>query len=275
MLTDNDVQINAYFAYWPETGDDNSTYTKQIGILVRDHRIQIDTDGLTIDRCEMLKTRRFCRVDGGAVTSIERLDRLNERFPEGAMTPMGYPRCSLIRGYRVTTFFAYEIVVVVSQDETNPPYLNLAISLKRRLWPHGIIGQTADHDGVARKSKGRNGEGVIEGTYTDYEVSSLWANDFKFNRYYGVGQRRQNVLRRLQRRFSIRDLLHKRARSGPTSSPMLASSKRGGAGSMISRRPSLWIVASSPGSSNSRGNRTGWSRPWPPSALRTETRWIS
>ena len=55
--------------------------------------------------------------------------------------------------------------------------------MERRLWPHGIVGQTADHDGIARRSEGRNGEGIIEGTYRDYEVSSLWADDFRFNKY--------------------------------------------------------------------------------------------
>lgn len=203
LLTDHEVQINAYFAYWPETGDDNSTYTKQIGILVRDHRIQITPDGLTIDACEMLKNRRVYRVDDDAITSIERLDQLNEQFPEGAMTPMGFPRCNLIRGYRVTTACGYDCVVIVSQDDTNPPYLNLSISLKHRLWPHGVIGQTADHDGIARKGKGRNGEGIIEGTYEDYEISSLWASDFKFNQYQGASRRRHSVLRRLQRRFAV------------------------------------------------------------------------
>jgi hypothetical protein len=41
-----------------------------------------------------------------------------------------------------------------------------------------------------------------------------------------------------------------------------ARSERGGAGSMIKRLPSLRMIASSPGSSNSRGIRTAWLRPF-------------
>src|SRR5208283_2443643 len=41
-----------------------------------------------------------------------------------------------------------------------------------------------------------------------------------------------------------------------------ASRDLGGAGSMISRFPSLRMIASSPGSSNSRGMRTAWLRPF-------------
>ncbi len=49
--------------------------------------------------------------------------------------------------------------------------------------PHGVVGQTADLDGKGRFGRGKQGEGAIEGVYTDYEVSDLWADDFKFNRF--------------------------------------------------------------------------------------------
>lgn len=63
---------------------------------------------------------------------------------------------------------------------------------------HGLLGQTADFDGKARNGKqgaGAQGEGAIDGVYTDYEVSDLFGDNFKFNRYgaaagqveFGVG----------------------------------------------------------------------------------------
>jgi hypothetical protein len=46
--------------------------------------------------------------------------------------------------------------------------------------PHGVLGQTWKNE---NQGKGDQGEGVIEGMFTDYEVNSLWADDFKFNHY--------------------------------------------------------------------------------------------
>lgn len=50
--------------------------------------------------------------------------------------------------------------------------------------PHGVIGQFATRlKGVPKRSKGKQGEGVIDGTYRDYEVSGPFDTNFVFNRY--------------------------------------------------------------------------------------------
>jgi hypothetical protein len=47
---------------------------------------------------------------------------------------------------------------------------------------HGLLGQTAHHKHADLKT-GNQGEGEIEGTYKDYEVSGPFATNFKFNKY--------------------------------------------------------------------------------------------
>jgi hypothetical protein len=48
--------------------------------------------------------------------------------------------------------------------------------------PHGLLGQTVHFDKPV-VAKGHQGEGVIEGTITDYEIPTLWTRDFKFTRF--------------------------------------------------------------------------------------------
>ena len=198
LLTDAEVQVNALFVHWPTGGADNFTATEQIGILVKNHRLQISPTGLTIDGLDVPEAQTTHSVGAGASASVEKFDQLDDRCSSGMRND---PRCAnFIRGYRVKTRCGYEFVITVSTDNVNPPFLNLASKMNRRLWPHGIIGQTADHDGMARHGCGQNGEGIIEGRYPDYEVSSLWGTDFKFNKYKTDGGRR-SILRRSAERF--------------------------------------------------------------------------
>ena len=187
LLTDTDVQVNAYFVYWATCGSDNFTATEQIGILVNDHRIRISPAGLTVDGRVVPDTRQSYRIANGRVAAIERFERVDGRIPEIMRGHLGFG--DFIRGYHVKTRCGYEFVVTVSTDHVNPPYLNLLSRMSRRLWPHGIIGQTADHDGVARQGRGHDGEGIIEGCYRDYEVGSLWGTDCKFNKYRTADRR--------------------------------------------------------------------------------------
>ena len=49
--------------------------------------------------------------------------------------------------------------------------------------PHGLLGQTADGDGKVRHGHGEQGQGVIDGTFKNYKVSDIFANDFTFNQF--------------------------------------------------------------------------------------------
>src|SRR5258708_1475632 len=76
LLTDTEVQVNAYFIYWATSGADNFTVTEQIGILVNDHRIQINPAGLTVDGCEIPEVQKAYHIADGTIASIERFDQL-------------------------------------------------------------------------------------------------------------------------------------------------------------------------------------------------------
>ena len=49
--------------------------------------------------------------------------------------------------------------------------------------PHGLLGQTADGDGKIRHGHGMQGNGAIQGTFKDYEVSNIFSNKFAFNQF--------------------------------------------------------------------------------------------
>jgi hypothetical protein len=192
LLSDTDIQVNAYFVYWVTSGADNFTATEQIGILAGDHRIQVTPAGLTLDGTSWPEDRTAFRVGDGAIATIEPFGLADRRFAKHMTTdPRGG---EFVRGYQVKTRCGYDFIVTVATDHVNPLFLNLSCKMNGRLWPHGIIGQTADHDGVARQARGHNGEGIIAGEYRDYEVSSLWSRDFKFSKY-GVDERRRQDLR--------------------------------------------------------------------------------
>jgi hypothetical protein len=197
LLSDTEVQVNAYFVYWATSGADNLTIIEELGILVRGHRIRISPTAVTIDGRKMPEAGSRRRV-GGSIASIARFDRLDHRLPEHMRAYPGFG--DFIRGYHIKTRCGYEFVVTVCTDNINPPYLNLLSRMNRRLWPHGVIGQTADHDGKPRVAHGRNGEGIIEGTYWDYELASLWAIHFKFNKYR-PGEWRGSAFDRLRARL--------------------------------------------------------------------------
>jgi len=64
-------------------------------------------------------------------------------------------------------------------------YFNSKVQLKNQgLRPHGLLGQTAHHVHPHHATHvGSQGQGEIEGTYTDYIVSDAYATDFKYNKY--------------------------------------------------------------------------------------------
>lgn len=177
LLSDHDVQVNARFGFWPE--GEGATCLDRIGILAAGHKIQFGIEDVTIDDYPV----RSGRMEIALGIAIETIGNLNSLFLDQISRCTDFYRWTLLRGHRVTTP-GYNFVVILGRcGDDNPLLLNILCEMTGKLWPHGVIGQTADHDGVARQCHGRNGEGVVEGVYQDYEVSSLWASDFKFNRY--------------------------------------------------------------------------------------------
>eukprot|EP01113_Clastostelium_recurvatum_P048508 TRINITY_DN8854_c0_g1_i1.p2 TRINITY_DN8854_c0_g1~~TRINITY_DN8854_c0_g1_i1.p2 ORF type:complete len:144 (-),score=35.29 TRINITY_DN8854_c0_g1_i1:34-465(-) len=85
----------------------------------------------------------------------------------------------------------YTFIIERKQTHNKEPFLNLFPAVKdASRTPHGVLGQTLHHHHLDKNNKvihvhngNKEGKGEIEGTYTDYEVSSAFAIDSKFNRY--------------------------------------------------------------------------------------------
>jgi hypothetical protein len=91
-------------------------------------------------------------------------------------------------------------------DEHLDIYLRVGVlgTLSNGVYPHGVLGQTADADFAPRLPVpgGMQGEGVIEGTHLDYRVSGSFETDTKFSRFgmapqfppqFGVRTEREGV----------------------------------------------------------------------------------
>jgi hypothetical protein len=71
------------------------------------------------------------------------------------------------------------------------PHLNESLTvteigiLSQGVLPHGVVGCTARYDKEPDLMFGLSpqGRGIIEGHYTDYEVSGLFETDFKYNKF--------------------------------------------------------------------------------------------
>src|SRR5262249_22441777 len=156
--------------YWETSASANFTAMSRIGILVRGHRIEITRESLLVDGREIPAGEAAHVGRRANIAFIEILNKIDHLIPDEVRHNPDFA-LEFIRGNQVKTKEGYEFVVTVATDRVNPPCLNVLSKMTKRLWPHGIVGQTADHDGVARQPCGHNGEGVIEGSFRDYEIS--------------------------------------------------------------------------------------------------------
>ena len=186
ILSDTDIQITARIVAVPN--DPIGTFHGQICLMVgRGNRIIITR---ALDRYGLVAT-----LDGKRIKA--------EGLP---LNTPGYHGDVYLDGQGVCINTGKYIVRVdrTSYAEQYPdadwswhpfygvPHLDLAVE-KGPLWvqgrihsPHGVLGQTANEGAQERLpiSDGMQGEGVIEGTWTDYEVPGPWTTNFKYNRYH-------------------------------------------------------------------------------------------
>lgn len=87
----------------------------------------------------------------------------------------------------------YDITLLLGYDPAGN-HLNQNIVKKNNtseddVLPHGLIGLTADHGTDIRKpdekdgKEAQQGQGVIDGTYHDYELPDLFATDYKYSKF--------------------------------------------------------------------------------------------
>lgn len=179
VLSDFNLQINALFRAWNQTP---GTSIEKIGIKIGNPRknvkIEINDDCLVKVDGRSLWGRSY--LANGFIEYIHQID-YEKAFPHNTAGKFEGIGVHLNLG-------AYDITVLrcsdeVSYPEENPYFLNLKMEMEGELWPHGVVGQTADHDGIARQAipNTTHGEGVIEGSYMDYRVTSLFADDCTYN----------------------------------------------------------------------------------------------
>lgn len=86
----------------------------------------------------------------------------------------------------------YNVDIKKTLNATNGNYLDSNITINNGgpyqdfVSPHGLLGQTADGIKGAKnsgKDQGKQGGTVIDGTVADYEVSNIWDNNDKYNRF--------------------------------------------------------------------------------------------
>lgn len=186
MLSSPDIQMNAYFTYWQTSGDEKLTAMRKFGFMIYNskgklHKIEVDCDGfINIDDERVEDVKKFKDDDFIIrVNDIDVVRFLNSRENMGRPEHMYVDKTiSLENGNCI-------IYIACVKDNVNDPALSMRVDLKNKNYRmHGVSGQTSYYiDKPRRISTGLQGEGIIEGTHLDYEVSNIWGTDFKYNRF--------------------------------------------------------------------------------------------
>ena len=156
LLSDDSIQVNGHFGAW----NNETTVIKELGISTADYsgqgnsQIYISSDGtLTVNGIQVEGRHA---IAGGYVEQVD--DNVIVKAGE------------------------YDMKV-----ETQNGYLNISFQSDNvnadGVMPHGLWGQAADNNPNAVTGTGQQGEGVIEGTYKDYEVSNLFDLGGKYTRF--------------------------------------------------------------------------------------------
>lgn len=168
ILSDKRIQFNSKFTEWKggQVKDGfKPTVMSEAGIQLNGKKIEfkVGSDGPTVDGVKLeLNTPKDL---GHGCTATWDGTNLTVTSPE------------------------YRIVITKVPNE-NGDYLNHEVTTIRpyddSVNPHGILGQTFDQN-TEQKNTGNTtnstyqGGSVIDGSYTDYDVTDLWATDFSYN----------------------------------------------------------------------------------------------
>jgi len=179
LLSDNYVQVNALFRNWNKTG---ATSMKKIGVKIGNQKcgftcLEMDQDGVCKMNGVEFKEQSYFPVVGnfhGDVNLTNKFEGYDTTLP-GIEHAGRFENICMEITAGVYNFKLIRSSEPVSYKDENPYFVNLVTNISRKdIQPHGITGQTV---------KPTEGNFVIEGSEEDYEVSSLFASDFKFNRF--------------------------------------------------------------------------------------------
>lgn len=160
-----------------------STRSLQVNVLMGQymgHLTYIAEAGVQVQTPDRREVHALAYMDGNLLRLRgEHADCVQMRYtPRKILEATGQAlRVKLTRGREL-----YEGVIV--------PHINIGAgickggALCEGVTPHGVMGQFATRlRGVPRTSNCKQGEGFIDGHYTDYEVSGPFCTLFRFNQY--------------------------------------------------------------------------------------------
>jgi hypothetical protein len=187
LISDDYIQVNAYFKGWNGTQETNMG---EIGIKIGKKpnytQIYMNRDGEAKINGEVLTQRIYFPLGFDDFQGYAEFSREFEGFDQslpGIQYAGSFEGAKIYVNAGKYTFVIVRCSEPVSDQSYNRYFLNLISEIRSpNVRPHGIIGQTHNKD-KKRIPQGKQGEGVIEGVYTDYEVSSLWDCNFKYNRF--------------------------------------------------------------------------------------------
>jgi hypothetical protein len=180
IISDFDFQFNAYFES-PCEGKWGLSYMTKFAFLVKGWQIMIDTTGNPTINNNIIWINRWGSVPLGVNGTYGAFGR-----PWENNFWLDTPEWGFTIERHIVDFSIQKPGWMFWGTNCVPAYFNLqAVNEKaKHMNVHGLLGQTAHHK-HKEANTGAQGEGEIEGTYKDYEVSGPFGTDFKFNRYTG------------------------------------------------------------------------------------------
>jgi len=172
IISDRHVQVNALFdqhgAFYT-----HQTFMQEIGILIgSQHRIQLLRNGNIITNNRESTCLSLPSIYSPTFLLTCVLEGRDNRYQLD------------VARFHLEFFTKANGTMINMQASLNA---KSALNLDKNRQIHGLLGQTADYDQVPRKGvpHAQQGEGWIEGVYTDYEVSHVFAYDFKYSQFTG------------------------------------------------------------------------------------------
>jgi len=171
LVSEENLQINGKFTIPCHEGTPGTIIISQMGVMVDNHKISVDLKNhFIVDNVPLRHPTTITFSDNLAVT-------------------LQHEQLMVFKTPNFSFFIQHLAPTGVLFDGTDciPGYLNLVfMEISMNSQAHGLLGQTLHHHHVnnTQRPDAWQGEGEIEGVYTDYEVSSLFGTDNKFNLFH-------------------------------------------------------------------------------------------
>eukprot|EP00824_Muranothrix_gubernata_P006673 TRINITY_DN18606_c0_g1_i1.p1 TRINITY_DN18606_c0_g1~~TRINITY_DN18606_c0_g1_i1.p1 ORF type:complete len:461 (+),score=85.31 TRINITY_DN18606_c0_g1_i1:170-1552(+) len=163
LVSDVDFQVNGKFVSYP--GED-ATYVGELAVRAKSNLIFMDalSNDMGLSPVRPMNADGIYNLDNGVSVTYHQ------------HTATIYSDPWILRVDRMQTLATASRHLDISLD-------SITGDLPARS-PHGLLGQTARKT-IRAHATGHQGEGVIEGHYTDYEVPDIWSTDFVYSVYQG------------------------------------------------------------------------------------------